>query len=68
MKNKYFPIKPFHVMTIQEFKDHVIKMKKRYPLKKKKKRKKKTRYKLRKTMKFKKMTKKNKRRYLKLSI
>jgi len=68
MKNKYFPIKPFHVMTIKELKDHVINMKKRYPLKKLKKRKKKTRYKLRKTMKFKKMTKKNKRRYLKLSI
>ena len=68
MKNKYFPRKPFHVMTIQELKEHVIKMKKRYPLKKIKKRKKKTRYKLRKTMKFKKMTKKNKKRYLKLSL
>ena len=40
MKNKYFPVKPFHVMTIEELKQHVIKMKRRYPLKKNKKTKK----------------------------
>ena len=68
MQNKFFPTKPFYEMTIQELKKHVMIMKKRYPLKKLKKRKKKTRYKLRKTMKFKKMTKKNKKRYLKLRL
>lgn len=68
MQNKYFPTKPFYEMTIQELRKHVEKMKKKYPLKKLKKRKKRTRYKLRKTMKFKKMTKRNKKRYLKLRI
>jgi hypothetical protein len=68
MNKQFAPPKPFYEMNIHELKKYVFQMKKKYPAKKLKRRKKRTRCKIKKSLKFKNLTKKNKKRYLRLRI